>query len=81
MVIVETKTVRYNNANIEDVETHTFPIRISPAILAFNIGQNYSVQFKGKYYIVIGVEDFNEEGRFLGITTVERGLLEEKVNW
>lgn len=81
MVEVITETVNYNNVNIENIETHTFRTRISPALIAFGVQKNYSVQFKGKYYIVVAHRDLNEEGRFYQIKTVERGLLTKESNW
>lgn len=81
MVDIITDTVSYNGVNIEDVETHVFRCRVSPALEAFGVDKNYSIQFKGEYYIIVGHRILNEEGRFYEIKAIERGLTTRQSNW
>lgn len=67
----------FNGVNIEQELTHVYYIRAGYV----TVENNYTIFFNNKYYKVIDFEDMEEEHRFIGIISVERGLSSNKANW
>jgi len=66
----------FNGVNMENAPTHYFYIRFG-----ITVERNYTLEFKGIYYLVSDVENLNEESRFLKISATKNGPKSNGANW
>jgi len=66
----------FDGVNVVSVTTHVFYIRYG-----VTVEPRYNIYYNNKYYIVLSVENMNEQRLFLKLTTTERGMTEKKASW
>lgn len=66
----------FNGVNTENAPTHYFYVRYN-----VDVEMNYTIEFRDNYYLVVDVENLNEENRFLKISAVKNGPKSNATNW